>query len=119
MSYKIDNVDVDAWDNMVKRLKREDCFIHHNRTGELILGCTNEKHPNFNPSGHLKRFTAVAYHRQVNKQNSATIEKKVVFAVSPRGVCTIIPKIVNGSQKVGKPTSQFKTVWFSKHMRRQ
>jgi hypothetical protein len=91
------------------RLNRYEQYIFHPRTHEKVLSCSNTPLKSFQT-----KKCCVAYHSQVNKQNSVT------FA----NIEDLRTYIKNGTAKpinryVGKPTSQFKTVWFSKGSRRQ
>ena len=125
MSYKIDNVNGQAYDEMCRRLIREDNRIFHPRTNELILGCTQDKTPRTS-NKHLNRFPRVAYHRTVNGSHSSatimTTEPKPCFVVQPDGTTTRelreFKVLVNQKGYIEK-TSQYKTVWLSKHSRRQ
>ena len=110
-SFIFDNVNMEYFDNMVKRLKREDNFIVHPRTKETIIGCTNNRHPPFKKRGHLAGFPAVTYHRQLNKQCGI---KLTAVEIAMHSLTARTPDKIY----IGKPTSQYKTVWYSKHKRR-
>jgi hypothetical protein len=126
MSYKIDNVDGQYYDEMNRRLNREHKILFHPRTHERIDGCTNDESPPRTSTKHLNSFPRVAYHRTMNGVHSSatimTTEPKPCFVVQPDGTTTRelreFKVLVNPKGYIEK-TSQYKTVWLSKHSRRQ
>jgi hypothetical protein len=103
--------------SMESRIIRHHGYFYHPRTSELIIGIEGDirEHPSF-ASSRYKSLTlpAIAYHNQQNRTCGVQRDLGNIFAVSPNGICTIIPKVKIGTEVIGKKTSQWKSVWFSK-----
>jgi hypothetical protein len=119
-SSTIQPIDRSQYDETILRLKREDCCLWHPRLNEIIVGCSPDARPSFISKDHARIVSpATPYHQQMNRSSGIKLSLGKIFAVSPRGTCTIIPNVRLGTEVRGKPTSQWKSSWFSKGMRRQ
>ena len=121
MEYKIDNVDGQSYDEMVRRLNREHNLVIHSRTKEVIIGATEDGKVKVQHTKHLGSYPTVAYHRTTNR-----ILQAGTFIVQPTDKpLRLSPSdawILNPQKKgdlLYKNTSQYKTTWYQKHQRRQ
>ena len=125
MEIKIDNVNMVYYDNIEKALIREDNFIRHPRTQELIIGCTFQSKQKVYHKKHLGRFPTVAFHRRMNRvQESGSFAvhplskgERELLGITPTDT-TILNQRLKGELSF-RNTSQYKSVWYQKHQRRQ
>ena len=110
-------VNKDYYENMEKRIMRHHKVVKHPRTLELIKTATEYGRVNPNKKApHLKRFASVPYHRQINAVNIALSSVEPHEKTKP----TDYSKLKFKYRLIKRiPTSQYKTVWFSKGNRRK
>jgi len=110
-------VNKDYYENMEKRIMRHHKVVKHPRTLELIKTATEHGKPKPNKkSPHLKRFASVPYHRQINALTIAKSKVEKHEKTNP----TDYSKLKFQYRLIKRiPTKQYKTVWFTKHNRRQ
>jgi len=124
MSVVFVDVNKVAYEEMERRLGREGQNLKHPRTLEKIISCTNIGLPKFSKK-HLNRCPRIAYHRRMNQQlvnGKFKLEKPSDRTLRSEGLHatdTAILKIFREGKITFKKTSQYKTVWYSKTMRRQ
>jgi len=108
-------INENQYDSMVTRLKREGFAVFNARSGELFVGHKDNDYPSQlrHKSPSLRRFASVPYHTQQNKTVGRQFKSKADLEAWING------QTVQSELTVGRPTSQFKTVWYSKGMRRQ
>lgn len=109
-------ITINADKETINRLLANSNFLIHARTRELILATSilaNKRIPRIKTT-HLRRFPRVNYHNQTNKPCSRIFKSKDDLAKWINGDNSINSRIYQG-----KPTKQFKTVWFTKNQRRQ
>ena len=117
MEIKIDNVNGVYYDNIEKALIREDFSLWHPRTRELIIGCTRDKRVKITRK-HLNHFPRVAYHRKLN-QPSAVIFKPSMNIRKHIESYVLGNPTVEPTKFTGKIIPTWKSVFYSKHQRRQ
>jgi hypothetical protein len=102
--------------SMENRIIRHHGYFYHPRTGELVLGIEHDEvtRPSFTSKYASLVTPAVRYHSQANKSCGATL-RTIMFC----DVGVELKQIVDGSTVVGHPTGQWKSVWYSKGMRRK
>jgi hypothetical protein len=108
--------------SMESRIIRHHGYYFHPRTNELIIGIEHDeaKSPIFISRKHQSLVTpAVTHDRQQNRSCGVKLGTGQVIAVSPNGTAIVTPQFNQRNALRGKPTSQWKSVWFSKGMRRQ
>jgi len=122
MEIKYENVNGTYYDKIEKALIREDCFIVHPRTRELIIGCTRVETPK--PiKKHLRNCPRVRYHRAINR-----IQRSGQFIVAPRLLTLENPLSPTDTAQLNytlkgdltfKDTGQWKSVFYQRNNRRQ
>jgi hypothetical protein len=98
-----------------ERLFMNDEWTFHPRTCELIHNCSSSKMPNpFKKRKHLACYPCTPHNQLRNASVGQKFDSKAHVVLWLLGNDTIKPQM-----SLGEPTHQCKTVWFSKHMRRQ
>jgi hypothetical protein len=116
-SSEIKPIDACQYDAMTQRLKRNGEYIYNARKMEVFLGHRDNEYPKLlrQKGTSLRRFASVPYHTQQNRASGVKFDSHEALLAYIDGIMTI-----KASQVIrGKPTTQFKTVWFSKGIRRQ
>lgn len=125
MSVVFVDVNKVAYEEMERRLHRENQTIIHPRTKERIISCSNIATPKFYGKEHLNRCPRIAYHRRINQQQIsgkfklAMQSDKTLRNEGLHPTDTAILKILKEGKVAFRKTSQYKTVWYSKTMRRR
>jgi hypothetical protein len=116
-SWQIKPIDQSQYDTVVQRLRRNGDYTYNPRKMETFLGHKDNDYPSeIRQKGtNLRRFASVPYHTMVNRTAGASMDKSV-WAVKPDGT---VMTFSLSNERTGHPTTQFKTVWSSKGMRRK
>jgi len=116
------------YEAMVLRIAREHRVVFHARTQEYIVGCTNDDkrttYQLFYHKKHLHGLPAVAYHRQLNRQQvsgKVTVQPigkagSKFLGITPTDTEALITRIIGKLNY--KSTGQLKTVWNTRGQRR-
>ena len=91
-------------------------ILRHARTSEIVIGVSTLEHKHIprSKAPHLRRFPRVNYHNQTNKPIARTFSNSEDLRRWINGDNT-----VNSTLHVGKPTKQYKLVFYTRNQRRQ
>jgi len=113
-------IDIDYYNEAIRRLYREHNKLIHPRTHEFVIGATNDRRPPRPNRHHLAGFPRVAYHRVVNRiqvSGKFIAVEKPKERKSPADVSGLKLKLVGELRY--KNTSQWKTVYSTRWTRRR
>jgi len=117
-------INLEYYNEMVRRLDREHKPVFHARTSMKVIGCTADDKPKVNHTKHLGAFPTVAYHRATNRvQVSGKFvvqplgkEVRQLLKITPTDTAILNLKLIGELKH--KNTSQYKTVWNTRGQRR-